>query len=64
MATQKQMEQGQDSESKNQSLDRRYGKIGIAAVAGVIGPNMRPNMGRKPETRETNDQRRFHYESD
>jgi hypothetical protein len=59
MATQKQMEQGQDSESKNQSLDRRYGKIGIAAVAGA----MSPNMGRKPETRETNE-RRFHYESD
>jgi hypothetical protein len=60
MATQKQMEQGQDSESKNQSLDRRYGKIGIAAVAGA----MRPNMGRKPDKRETNEQRRFHYESD
>ena len=64
MATQKQMEQRQDSESKNQSLDRRYGKIGIAAVAGAIRPNMRSGMGRKPETREASEQRRFHYESD
>jgi hypothetical protein len=56
MATQKQMEQSQDSESKNQSLDRRYGKIGIAAVAGA--------MRRKPEQRNVIEQRHVPYESD
>ena len=34
MTSQKQMEQSQDSEQKKTSLDRRYGKIGISAVAG------------------------------
>jgi hypothetical protein len=56
MATQKQMEQSQDSETKNASLDRRYGKIGIAAVAGAVS--------RRPEPRKPSQQRYEHYESD
>jgi hypothetical protein len=32
------MEQSQDSERKNQRLDRRYGKIGISAVAAAVEP--------------------------
>ena len=42
MPTQKQMEQSQDSEKKNSSLARRYGKIGIAAVAGAVHPKREP----------------------
>jgi hypothetical protein len=42
MATNKQMEQSQDSEKKNSSLARRYGKIGIAAVAGAVHPKREP----------------------
>jgi len=56
MATQKQMEQSQDSETKSASLDCRYGKIGIAAVAGAVG--------RRPEPRKVSPQRYEHYESD
>jgi hypothetical protein len=52
----KQMEQSQDSETKTTSLDRRYGKIGIAAVAGAVG--------RKPEPRKSDERRYTHYESD
>jgi hypothetical protein len=38
MSPQKQMEQSQDSERNNQRLDRRYGKIGISAVAAAVEP--------------------------
>jgi hypothetical protein len=56
MTSQKQMEQSQDSEQKKTSLDRRYGKIGISAVAAACQPKAeRPNVA-KP--------RHAHYESD
>jgi hypothetical protein len=42
MATNKQREQTKDSEKKNTSLDRRYGKIGIPAVAGAVQPKREP----------------------
>ena len=38
MNAKKQMEQSQDSERKKTSLDRRYGKIGISAVAAAVQP--------------------------
>jgi hypothetical protein len=56
MATNKQMEQSQDSERKNTRLDRRYGKIGISAVAAAVQP--------KGEQRGKKEQRYFPYESD
>ena len=56
MATNKQMEQSQDSERTSASLDRRYGKIGIAAVAGAVQKKAeQPNEVRP---------RRFSYESE
>jgi len=56
MATNKQMEQSQDSERKNTRLDRRYGKIGISAVAAAVQP--------KGEQRGNKEQRYIPYESD
>jgi len=56
MNPQKQMEQSQDSERKNTSLDRRYGKIGISAVAAAVQP--------KGEKRRANEPRYIPYESD
>ena len=48
MTTQKQMEQSQDSERKNQRLDRRYGKIGISAVAAAVQPKGEPRRAQEP----------------
>ncbi len=57
MNAQKQMEQSQDSEHKNQRLDRRYGKIGISAVAAAVEP--------KGEQRKAEPRRRYvQHESD
>jgi len=53
MNPQKQMEQSQDSERKNQRLDRRYGKIGISAVAAAVEP--------KAERRHADQPRRAFY---
>jgi hypothetical protein len=56
MNSQKQMEQSQDSERKKISLDRRYGKIGISAVAAAVQPKGEQRNAVKP--------RRVPYESD
>jgi hypothetical protein len=56
MNSQKQMEQSQDSERKKTSLDRRYGKIGISAVAAAVQPKGEQPNKVKP--------RHFDYESD
>ena len=57
MNAQKQMEQSQDSETKKKTnLDRRYGKIGISAVAAAVQP--------KPERPHAVTPRHFVYESD
>lgn len=36
MSATKPTEQGQDSAGQNKELDRRYGKIGISAVAAAV----------------------------
>jgi len=56
MNSQKQMEQSQDSERKNTRLDRRYGKIGISAVAAAVQP--------KGERRREDEPRYIPLESD
>jgi hypothetical protein len=56
MNANKQMEQSQDSERKKTSLDRRYGKIGISAVAAAVQP--------KPEQPNAVKPRHIPYESD
>ena len=56
MTSQKQMEQSQDSERKKTSLDRRYGKIGISAVAAAVQPKAERHNAVKP--------RHIPYESD
>jgi hypothetical protein len=56
MKASKQMEQSQDSERKNIRLDRRYGKIGISAVAAAVQP--------KGERRNVTELRHIPYESD
>jgi len=56
MTAQRQMEQSQDSEAKKTNLDRRYGKIGISAVAAAVQP--------KPERSNVVTPRSFDYESD
>jgi len=56
MNSQKQMEQSQDSEAKKVSLDRRYGKIGISAVAAAVQLKREQPNAATP--------RHFEYESD
>ena len=56
MTANKQMEQSQDSERKKTSLDHRYGKIGISAVAAAVQP--------KPEQHNAIKPRHIPYESD
>ena len=56
MPAQKQMEQSQDSEAKKTNLARRYGKIGISAVAAAVQPKREQPNAVKP--------RHFDYESD
>jgi len=48
MSANKQMEQSQDSERKKMSLDRRYGKIGISAVAAAVQPKGEQPNAAKP----------------
>jgi len=56
MNSQKQMEQSQDSDATKTSLDRRYGKIGISAVAAAVQLRREQPDAAKP--------RYFEYESD
>lgn len=48
-------EQKQDSQSQNTSLDKRYGKIGISAVAAAVRrqPEQRPQTGSRFTAEET-----------